>query len=51
MFSKEKLIQLRDDIRNRYGSYLATEVFRKESKIVGRINRILVYRYKILQNG
>jgi len=42
---KDRLISERDAIRKRYGSYLATEVFRKERERVGRINHILLYRY------
>ena len=45
---KNKLIEARNEIRSTYGSYLATEVFRKERELVGRINRVLLYRYNYL---
>lgn len=44
---KEKLLKRKQELQ-RYGSYLATEVFRNERKLLGRINRVLLYRYKII---
>lgn len=45
---KNKLIEARNEIKNYYGNYLATEVFRKERELVGRINKVLLYRYNYL---
>ena len=45
---KNKLIEARNEIRFNLGSYLATEVFIKERELVGRINKVLLYRYNYL---
>ena len=48
MMNRERLINKREEIRKRYSSYLATDVFRDKRIILGRINRVLLYRYSIL---
>lgn len=45
---KAKLIAERNKLSITYGSYLATEAFSKERAKIGRINRILLYRYNQL---
>ena len=42
---KQKLLLARKFLKTEYGSYLATEVFRKERALLGRINRVLLFRY------
>ena len=46
---KNKLIEKRNEIKNKYGSYLATECFSKERILLGRINYILLYRYNFIK--
>lgn len=45
---KQKLIAAKNDIITRHGNYLATEVFLKERRLLGRINKVLLYRYNYL---
>ena len=47
---KDALIAEVAQLRQFYGSYLATEVFSKERARIGRINNILLYRYNYI-NG
>lgn len=47
---KKNLINEANRLMNHYGSYLATEVFRKERKRLGRIKNILFFRYKLFVN-
>jgi hypothetical protein len=42
---KQKLLLARKFLKIKYGSYLATEVFRKERVLLGRINKVLLFRY------